>query len=71
MAMGLGALGRLRLIYFCFGLMFWYGIEQLFLDNILQDPSARAVVTTVWAVTFLLPDIPSGIIADRLSLIHI
>ncbi|MFZ1488205.1 MFS transporter [Candidatus Saccharibacteria bacterium] len=67
MAMGLGALGRLRLIYFCFGLMFWYGIEQLFLDNILQDPSARAVVTTVWAVTFLLSDIPSGIIADRIG----
>jgi MFS family permease len=56
---------RLKLISLCMGMMFWYGIEQLFLDTILQDPNARAWVTVVFTVTLLLFDIPGGWIADK------
>lgn len=47
------------------GMMFWYGIEQLFLDDVLLDSDARAWVTTVFAATLLVFDIPGGWVADR------
>lgn len=47
------------------GMMFWYGIEQLFMDKILLDPNVRALTTTVFVATLLVLDIPGGIIADR------
>lgn len=46
-------------------MMFWYGIEQVFMDNIIADPNIRALATTVYVVTLLVLDIPGGIIADR------
>lgn len=56
---------KLKLISLCSGMMFWYGIEQLFMDNFLDNPSARAFSTVVYVVTLLLLDIPGGMIADR------
>lgn len=46
------------------GMMFWYGIEQLFMNHVLLDPSARAWTTLVFTATWLIFDIPGGIIAD-------
>lgn len=47
------------------GMMFWYGIEQLFMDYVLADPSARALSTLVFTGTWLVFDIPGGIVADN------
>lgn len=47
------------------GMMFWYGVEQLFMDHILRDPSARAWTAFVFTATWLVFDIPGGIIADK------
>lgn len=44
---------KLKLISFCMGMMFWYGIEQLFMNKILRDPSARAWSTFVFTATWL------------------
>lgn len=56
---------KLRLIYLCLGMMFWYGIEQLFLDTVLRDAAARTIITIVYTASLLAFDIPGGIIADR------
>lgn len=47
------------------GMMFWYGIEQLFMDTVIRDPNTRALTTTVYTATLLIFDIPGGMIADR------
>ena len=56
---------KLKIIYMLLGMMFWYGIEQLFMNNVLKDPNARAWTTAVWTGTLLIFDIPGGIIADK------
>lgn len=56
---------RMKILYLCLGMMFWYGIEQVFLNDIMQDSSARAAVTIVFTIGMLLLDIPGGIIADK------
>lgn len=56
---------KLKLIALCMGMMFWYGIEQLFMNHVVHDPNIRALSTTVYTVTLLLFDIPGGIIADK------
>lgn len=56
---------KLKLISMMLGMMFWYGIEQLFMDKILLDPNVRALTTTIVVATLLVLDIPGGIIADR------
>jgi len=48
-------------------MMFWYGIEQLFLNKYLGTASARAYLTMVYAATVLLFDIPGGILADKIG----
>jgi MFS family permease len=52
------------------GLMFWYGIEQLFLDNTIQDQSGRAWVITAFAISILAFNLPAGIIADKIGRKH-
>ncbi|HSX16040.1 MAG TPA: MFS transporter [Candidatus Saccharimonadales bacterium] len=56
-----------RAVYLLMGLMFWYGIEQLFLDKYLHNPSARGYVTIAFTATLVLFDIPGGILADRIG----
>lgn len=56
---------RMKILYLCLGMMFWYGIEQVFLNDIIQDSSARAAATVVFTIGMLLLDIPGGIIADK------
>jgi len=62
--MKLSTVAKLKLISLLMGMMFWYGIEQLFLDKVLRDPSARAWITFVFTATWLVFDIPGGILAD-------
>jgi len=57
----------LRAVYLLTGLMFWYGIEQLFLDKYLHNPSARGYVTIAFTATLVLFDIPGGVLADRIG----
>lgn len=45
--------------------MFWYGIEQLFMDNVLADPNLRAWSTLVYGAMVMLGEIPGGVLADR------
>lgn len=56
---------KLKLIFLFSGMMFWYGIEQLFLNNVIQHPSARAWVTFSFFATLLIFDVPGGIFADK------
>ncbi len=63
--MKLNTVTKLKLISLFTGMMFWYGIEQLFMDNVLRDPSARAWTTAVFVVTWLIFDIPGGVLADK------
>lgn len=63
--MKLTTVTKLKLISLCMGMMFWYGIEQLFMDKVLQDPSARAWTTFVFTATWLAFDIPGGLLADK------
>jgi len=63
----LGTLPRLRLAHLFMGMMFWYGIEQLFLNHYLHNPSARAYLTIVYAASVLVLDIPGGVLADKIG----
>lgn len=47
------------------GLMFFYGIEQLFFNDILHDSAARGVATLGYIVAVMVCDIPAGLLADR------
>ncbi len=61
----LSTVTKLKLIYLFLGMMFWYGIEQLFMDTFLHDPNLRAWSTALFVGTMLIFDIPGGVIADR------
>jgi len=53
--------GLIRLLE---GMMFWFGIEQLFMNNILQNSQARAYATTGFVLSILLTDAITGWFAD-------
>lgn len=48
-------------------MMFFYGIEQLFLDRVIRDASARAYLTIAYTLALVIFDIPAGMLADRIS----
>lgn len=52
---------------FLVGLVFWYGIEKLFMQSIGIDAVGIGVATAVVLAFNLVFDIPSGILADRWS----
>jgi MFS family permease len=56
---------RLQIAHLLFGMMFWYGIEQLFLNKYLGTSSARGYLTIAFTVSLILFDIPGGILADK------
>lgn len=58
-------LRRLQIAHLLFGMMFWYGIEQLFLNRYLHTDSARGYLTVAFTVSVLIFDIPCGILADK------
>lgn len=57
-------IARLKTIQLMAVMMFWFGIEQLFLDNIIQDSSARMWTTIAFTGGLLLFDVPTGMLAD-------
>lgn len=52
---------------FLAGLVFWYGIEKLFMTSIGIDAVGVGIATAVILAFNLIFDIPSGILADRWS----
>lgn len=58
---------RLYFANFFIGLIFWYGIEKLFMQTIGIDATQIGIVIAAVLGCNLLFDIPSGIIADRWS----
>jgi len=61
---------KLYLANFFIGLIFWYGIEKLFMQTIGIDATQIGIVIAAVLGFNLLFDIPSGIIADRWSSIN-
>jgi MFS family permease len=47
--------------------VFWYAIEKPFLAHLGLDKEAIALIATVFSASYLLVNIPSGILADRWS----
>ncbi len=52
-------------IHFSLGLMFFYGIERLFLFSLGVSPSGASLNIVLGAATVLLLDIPLGALADK------
>lgn len=49
------------------GLVFWYGIEKLFMQSIGIDAFGVGIVTAIILVFTLLFDLPMGLVADKWS----
>lgn len=58
---------KLYLSNFLTGLVFWYGIEKLFMQSIGLDAVSVGMLTVLTIVLNLTLDIPSGILADKWS----
>lgn len=58
---------KLYISNFLAGLVFWFGIEKLFMTSIGIDAIGIGVATAVLTIVLLVLDIPSGIIADKWS----
>ncbi|HSH56191.1 MAG TPA: MFS transporter [Candidatus Limnocylindrales bacterium] len=58
---------KLYISNFLVGLVFWYGIEKLFMQSIGIDAVGIGVAAAVVLGFNLIFDIPSGILADRWS----
>jgi MFS family permease len=58
---------KIYLSNFLTGLVFWYGIEKLFLSSIGIDAVGVGIITVVCISLNLLLDIPSGMLADKWS----
>lgn len=48
-------------------MMFFYGIEQLFLNTVMGSDSVRGYTTIAFIVSLLIFDIPTGIFADKIG----
>ena len=63
-------MGQIHKIYasnFLTGLVFWYGIEKLFMLSIGITPYQVGTLTALFIIVTMLLDIPGGILADRWS----
>lgn len=58
---------KIYLSNFLTGLVFWYGIEKLFMRSIGIDAVGIGLATAVFLVIHLVLDIPFGILADKWS----
>lgn len=56
---------RLYLLNLLCGIVFWYPIEKLFLRQLGAGPLGISINATVFLVTMILFDVPSGVLADR------
>ncbi len=63
------SLRRMYAISFLVGVVFWYGIEKLFLQEVIGvGPAAVSVLVFVYTAIVLTLDLPAGILADRWGL---
>lgn len=60
-------IGKLYLSNFLTGLVFWYGIEKLFMASIGIDAVGVGLATAIFLGFNVAFDIPSGVLADRWS----
>ncbi|HEX8763288.1 MAG TPA: MFS transporter [Candidatus Saccharimonadales bacterium] len=60
-------IGKIYLSNFLTGLVFWYGIEKLFMGSVGIDAVGVGVATALFLGFNLVFDIPSGVLADRWS----
>ncbi len=58
---------KIYLSNFLTGLVFWYGIEKLFMRSIGIDAVGVGIATAVFIGFNLIFDIPAGILADKWS----
>jgi len=58
---------KLYISNFLTGLVFWYGIEKLFMRSIGINAIGVGVATSVFLIFNLIFDIPAGILADKWS----
>ncbi len=58
---------KIYLSNFLTGLVFWYGIEKLFMTSIGINAVGIGILTVLTVVLNLILDIPSGILADKWS----
>lgn len=65
--MRLSLIKKLYLSNFLTGLIFWYGIEKLFMKSIGIDAVGVGIATAIFLVFNLIFDIPAGILADKWS----
>jgi MFS family permease len=64
---GRGTIPKIYLSNFLTGLVFWYGIEKLFMRHIGITAFGIAVASVGYYAVALLADIPAGILADKWS----
>ena len=60
-------IGKIYLSNFLTGLVFWYGIEKLFMRHIGITPIGIGIAGIAFYAVELLGDIPAGILADKWS----
>lgn len=60
-------INKLYLSNFLTGLVFWYGIEKLFMTSIGINAYSLGTITALFIVATMLLDIPGGMLADRWS----
>lgn len=65
--MSLSPIRKIYLSNFLTGLVFWYGIEKLFMGSIGISAIGIGAATAVFLVFNLIFDIPAGIVADKWS----
>jgi MFS family permease len=58
---------KLYISHILAGLVFWYGIEKLFMQSIGINPLGVGLVTAALTVVITIFDIPAGILADKWS----
>lgn len=65
--MKLSRIQKLYLSNLLTGLVFWYGIEKLFMRSIGINAVGVGIVTAIFLIFSLIFDIPAGILADKWS----
>lgn len=56
---------KLYLLNLLCGIVFWYPIEKLFLQDLGAGPLGISINALIFLVTLLIFDIPSGVLADK------
>ena len=62
----IGQVPSLLALHFFVGFVFWYGIEKIFLANVLSiGPVGIAAIVTLYTIMVLVLDVPASVLADR------